>query len=82
MIKKVNAIDTSELFFKKKQRCAKPCVTNLVTTVALTSVDNKIPNVSDLVKNADYDAKILEMEKNILLLPMIISSRVIHLMQR
>ena len=48
-----------------------PSVTNLATTAALTSVENKIPNV-------DYDAKILEME----LLLIIVSSRVIHLMQR
>ena len=35
-----------------------PSITNLATTVALTNVENKIPNVSDLVKKADYDAKI------------------------
>ena len=40
--------------------------TNLATTASLTTVENKIPNVSDLVKKADYDAKISE----------------IHLMQR
>ena len=33
-------------------------ITNLGTTAALTTVENKIPNVSDLVKKADYDAKI------------------------
>ena len=33
-------------------------VTNLATTASLTTVDNKIPNVSDLVKKADYDAEI------------------------
>ena len=33
-----------------------PDITNLVTTTALTAVENKIPNVSDLVKKADYDA--------------------------
>ena len=35
-----------------------PSITTLATTVALTNVENKIPNVSDLVKKADYDAKI------------------------
>ena len=40
-----------------------PSVTNLVTTAALASVENKIPNVSDLVKKADYDEKISEIEK-------------------
>ena len=35
-----------------------PSITNLATTAALTTAENKIPNVSDLVKKADYDAKI------------------------
>ena len=51
-----------------------PGITNLAKTAALTTVENKIPNVSDLVKKADYDAKTSEMEKNILLLLIIISS--------
>ena len=29
---------------------------------ALTTFENKIPNVKNLVKKADYDAKISEME--------------------
>ena len=29
-----------------------PSITNLTTTVALTTVENKIPNVSDLVKKS------------------------------
>ena len=59
-----------------------PSVTNLVTTAAVASVENKIPNVSDLVKEADYDEKISEMEKKNILLLIIISSRVIHLIQK
>ena len=39
-----------------------PCISNLTITSALTTVKNKIPNVSDLVRKADYDAKISEME--------------------
>ena len=39
-----------------------PSITNLATAAALTTVKNKIPNVSDLVKKADYDAKISEIE--------------------
>ena len=43
-----------------------PSITNLATTAALTTVEQqkvlKIPNVSDLVKKADYDTKILEIE--------------------
>ena len=41
-------------------------ITNLATTTALSSVEHKIPNVSDLVKKADYDAKMSEMEKKLL----------------
>ena len=37
-------------------------ITNLGTTAALTTVENKIPNFSDLVKKADYDAKISDIE--------------------
>ena len=41
-----------------------PLKNDLATTnTALTTVENKILNVNDLVKNADYDAKISEMEK-------------------
>ena len=35
-----------------------PSIANLATTTALTSVEHKITNVSDLDKKADYDAKI------------------------
>ena len=35
-----------------------PSTNNLATTAALTPVESKTPNVSDLVKKADYDAKI------------------------
>ena len=35
-----------------------PSITNLVTTAAFTSVENKIPNNSDLVKKENYDAEI------------------------
>ena len=52
----------------------------LAKPAPLTSVDNKMLNVGGLFKKADFDAKISEMEKKILLLPMIISSWVIYLM--
>ena len=32
-----------------------PSISGLATTTALTVVENKIPNISDLVKKADYD---------------------------
>ena len=39
-----------------------PSITNLTTTDAFTTVENKIPNVSDLVKKAGYIPKISKME--------------------
>ena len=59
-----------------------PSITNLPTTAALTAVENKIPNVSDLVKKTNYDEKASEIQKNILLLLIIISSRVVTLKQK
>ena len=35
-----------------------PSINGLAITAVLTAVENKIPNVSDLVKKTDYDAKI------------------------
>ena len=39
-----------------------PDITYLATTTALTAVENKIPNVSDLVRNTDYNKKISDIE--------------------
>ena len=39
-------------------------ITNLATTAALTTVENKIPNVSNLVKK-NYNTKINEIEQSI-----------------
>ena len=70
LVKKVNAFDTSKLFNEidydgkiKDIEDKIPSITNLATTVALTAVENKIPNVNTLVKKAYYDAKISEIEK-------------------
>ena len=41
----------------------------LATTTELNDVKNKIPNVRILVIKVNYDAKILDIEKNILQLP-------------
>ena len=38
---------------------------NLAATTALTAVENKIPNVSNLVKKTDYNIKISEIENKI-----------------
>ena len=59
-----------------------PSITNLAEIAALATVENKISNVSDLVKTTDHDAKKSEIEINILLPLVIISSRLTHLMQR
>ena len=42
-----------------------PSIAGLATTAALTAVENKIPNVINLVKKTDYNAKISDIEKNI-----------------
>ena len=39
-----------------------PNITNLVTIGALTTVENKVPNVSDLFKKADYIAEIKDIK--------------------
>ena len=45
-----------------------PDVNNLATNTALTAVENKIPSVSSLVKKTNYDTKISELVKSLLLL--------------
>ena len=40
-----------------------PSTTNLATTAALTAVENKIPNFSNLVKNTDYNTEVNEIGK-------------------
>ena len=61
MVKKVNAIGTSKLVNKtdynakiKDTEDKILSITTFATTTALTAVENKIPNVSNLVKKADY----------------------------
>ena len=58
-----------------------PSINNLATTAAFTTVENKITNVSGLVKKAYYDENTSEMGKNTLLLLIIISLRAVHLME-
>ena len=45
-----------------------PSITNLATTATLTAVENKIPNISNLVKKTDYNPKINEIEKKIMIM--------------
>ena len=40
--------------------------TNLAATIALTAVENKIPNGSNLVKKVNYNTKISEIENKII----------------
>ena len=42
-----------------------PSINGLVTTSALTAVENKIPNFSNFVEKKDYDTKISDTEKKI-----------------
>ena len=39
-----------------------PSATGLATNAAMTAVENKIPDASNLVKKTDYDAKILDIK--------------------
>ena len=41
-------------------------VTDFATTVALNAVENKIPNIGNLVKKKHYDAKISDIESRCL----------------
>ena len=40
-----------------------PSITDLATTTVLTGVENEIPNGSDLVKKADFDAGITDIKR-------------------
>ena len=42
-----------------------PNITGLATSSALTAVENKIPDVNNLVKKADYETKISDIGKKI-----------------
>ena len=48
-----------------------PSITKLATTAALTIVENKIPNISNLVKKTGYSTKIIQIEKSITVMIMI-----------
>ena len=42
-----------------------PSISGLATNSALTAAENKIPDVSSLVKNTDYNTKISEIENKV-----------------
>ena len=57
---------TAALDAKIKQVKGKiPSITNLATATALTAVENKIPNVSNLVKKTDYNTNISDIKNKI-----------------
>ena len=43
-----------------------PSISGLVTNSTLTAVENKIPDVSNLIKKIDYNTKIKEIEKRVI----------------
>ena len=48
-----------------KKQISLPDVSSLQTKTALTAAENKKPDASDLVKKANYDTKISEIEKKL-----------------
>ena len=42
-----------------------PNINNLAATITLTTVENKISDISNLVKKANYDTKVNEIEEKI-----------------
>ena len=48
-------------------------ITNLTTTIALTAVENKIPDVSNLVKKMTIAQKLVKLKPNLLLIMLIIN---------
>ena len=88
LVGKVNAIDASKLVNKtdcnakiKYIEDKIPTVTKLPTAAALSAVENKISNVSDVIKEkADYDVKISDIAT--LLLLIIINLWMTYLIQR
>ena len=68
-----NIPDTSGLVKKKTGYNAKiteiedkiPSISGLATNAALPAAENKIPDISTLVKKTDYNTKITEIEKKI-----------------
>ena len=57
-------------------------ISGLPATATLNSVQNKIPDVSNLVKKTDYDGKILDVEPKYFTTTITIDLKVKHLTQR
>ena len=50
-----------------------PSINILATTSALTTVENKIPNVSKLDKKTEYNTKLLKLKRKLLIMIIIIT---------
>ena len=72
LVAKVDNIDTNDFVLKTKYDTHKAQLekkihntSNLATKVALTTVEDKIPNISNLVLKSDYNTKITSIESNV-----------------
>ena len=54
-----------------------PNISDLATNAALTTIENKIPNIHNLVKKKNYNAEITEIEKK--KIPIIITVNIFQL---
>ena len=59
------------MLLKKINEDKIPDITNLAPTVTLTAVENKILNVSNLLKKSDYNIKLIKLQRNLLIMIMI-----------
>ena len=50
-----------------------PSITNLTTNTALTAVENKVPNVGNLVKKLTITQKLLKLKIKLLLIMIMIN---------
>ena len=55
-------------------------ITNLASTIALTAVEIKISNVSNLVKKSQYNTKISETENKIIILILLLITIMINIL--
>ena len=71
LVAKVNNVDTSGFVIKTKYDTDKSELekkisdadnSGLATTAALTTVENKVPGVSNIVKKIDFDVKLSDIE--------------------
>ena len=72
LVAKVSNIDTNDFVLKTNNNTDKTelekevrNIRNLATKTALTAVESKIPNFSNLVKKTDYSTKITDIESKL-----------------